>query len=440
MRFYKLTILIFSLAFINILKAQSQDKHWSFSVNSNIINLQGDNVENVINIGGPAIGISRYIISGISLGTQYALGNVNNFSNSFTYASLDAFLKINLLKGAVAPHIMAGYGFSRFSDGNERVGYFPSTETSRTIFGGLGLNFSLNESLAINLQSTYRDMNENDGFNHFQHLIGLNYNFGSTDSDNDGVSDKKDKCPGVLGLKEYEGCPDTDGDTIIDNEDKCPEVPGLVEFNGCIDSDDDGIADPDDSCPKEAGKIEMDGCPDSDQDGLADNEDKCKNTAGPIENEGCPWPDSDGDGISDNEDLCKDKVGTTKNNGCPELSNEIVKSLNKFGSSINFAANSYEIFGRTSLDNLAKIKILLEENPEGSLMIEGYTSADGNEVYNESLSKKRAQAVLEYLVSLGVPAERLEVKGFGEVNPIGDNDNPQGRAINRRVQFKKKQY
>ena len=73
-------------------------------------------------------------------------------------------------------------------------------------------------------------------------------------------------------------------------------------------------------------------------------------------------------------------------------------------------------------------------------MIEGYSSADGNKTYNEELSEKRANAVLEYLIELGVPAERLEVIGLGVVNPIGDNDNPKGRAINRRVQFKTKQY
>jgi outer membrane protein OmpA-like peptidoglycan-associated protein len=283
-------------------------------------------------------------------------------------------------------------------------------------------------------------MNENDGFDHFQHFAGLSYNFGSGDSDKDGIPDKKDKCPDVSGLKEYGGCPDTDGDSIIDKEDKCPEIPGIIELNGCKDSDNDGISDPEDTCPEEAGTIEMNGCPDSDGDNISDIEDECINQVGTIENKGCPWPDSDGDGINDKEDLCKDEVGTKINNGCPELSNEIVKTLNEFGSRINFAANSYKIYGRTSLDNLAKIKILLEENPEGVLMIEGYSSADGNKTYNEELSEKRANAVLEYLIKLGVPAERLEVIGLGVVNPIGDNDNPKGRAINRRVQFKTKQY
>lgn len=436
MRLHILFSIFFLVFFLTTSKAQNQEKPWFLSVNSNIINLQGDNVDTGINVGGPAISISRYLGAGLSLGTQYSLGNASNFNDSYNYTSFDGFAKFNLLSGSVAPYLIGGYGFSRFSDGIEKPGFFPSTETSRTVFGGLGFSLSLSESLAINLQSTYRSMNENDGFDHLQHLAGLSYGFGSGDSDKDGVSDKKDKCPNVPGLKEYDGCPDTDGDTIIDKEDKCPEIPGTIELNGCIDTDNDGIADPDDSCPEEAGTVEMNGCPDTDQDGVADHEDQCKNEAGPLENNGCPWPDTDGDGVNDNDDLCKDEVGTPENNGCPELSGEVVKTLNEFGARINFAANSYQIFGRKTLENLTKIKILLEENPEGNLLIEGYASSDGDEDYNIELSVKRAEAVRQYLVNLGIPESRLKVQGFGEGAPIGDNEDPKGRAINRRVQFK----
>ena len=54
------------------------------------------------------------------------------------------------------------------------------------------------------------------------------------------------------------------------------------------------------------------------------------------------------------------------------------------------------------------------------------------------LSRKRAESVKSYLVKLGVDENRLEVVGYGESNPIGDNDNPMGRSMNRRVQFKMK--
>ena len=165
MKFNSLLFLIFFLAFINNSKAQSLDKSWLFSVNSNIINLQGNNVAKGLNFGGPGIGLSRYIVSGLSLGAQFSLGNVSNLNDPgfpFDYSSLDGFVKVNIFSGIITPHIIGGYGFSKFSDGIDRVGFFPSTETSRTIFGGLGFSMSLNQSLAINLQSTYRGMNEND--------------------------------------------------------------------------------------------------------------------------------------------------------------------------------------------------------------------------------------------------------------------------------------
>lgn len=438
MRSSLLYFIFISFLFFTQVQGQTQENPWLFSINSNLIVLDGDAVESRINLGAPAFSLSRNLFGGISLGTQYALGTVENFEELYNYTSVDGFLKINLIKGSVLPYVIGGYGFSRFSDENEKPGYFPSTETSRTLFGGVGISINFSEQFAFNLQSTYRSMNENDGFNHFQNFVGLSYLFGAGDADGDGVSDKKDQCPNVPGLKEYKGCPDTDGDTIIDKEDQCPEIPGLPEFKGCIDTDGDGIADPEDNCPEAAGTLEMNGCPDTDGDGIADSLDECITVFGPEENNGCPWPDSDGDGVNDREDLCKDEAGTIENNGCPELSNEIISTLNEFGARINFAANSYLIFGLKTLENLEKIKTLLMENPEGSLLIEGYASADGEEDYNNKLSVKRAEAVRDHLISIGVPASRLEIQGFGALDPIESNENPKGRAINRRVQFKSK--
>ena len=125
-------VLLFTFASVT---AQNQNSPWSFSVNSNIINLQGDNVESGINFGGPSLSLSRHIGAGISLGAQTSLGNVNNFNDSYTYTSLDGFLKFNLSSGSFIPSIIGGYGFSQFADGLERPGIFPSSETSRTIFG-----------------------------------------------------------------------------------------------------------------------------------------------------------------------------------------------------------------------------------------------------------------------------------------------------------------
>ena len=109
--------------------------------------------------------------------------------------------------------------------------------------------YEFTDRFDVSFQSAFRSTEESYGTDHFEHLVSFHYNFGGGDIDGDGISDKKDECPEVPGLKEFNGCPDTDEDGIIDKEDKCPEVPGLAEFKGCTDSDGDGVADPDDLCP-----------------------------------------------------------------------------------------------------------------------------------------------------------------------------------------------
>jgi len=429
--FFSLTLLLS----LQLGISQTAENPWSISVGVDLINVQDDNVDSGLNFGVPALSLSRYLGSGFSLSAQYALNNIKNTPEDRGYASIDGIVKYNLSDGKTLPYLFAGFGVSKFSTDAENEGLLPSKETSRTALGGIGVNYNLNDKLAINVSTSYRVDIEGDGFNHLQHIVGLSYSFGAGDADKDGVSDEKDECPDVPGLKEFNGCPDSDGDGIPDNKDRCPEEAGTEALQGCPDGDGDGIADIDDICPDIAGMAEMNGCPDTDGDGVSDNEDKCPQIVGDVANSGCPWADTDGDGVLDNIDACKDQKGTTTNNGCPELSKEILATLNKFGLRINFAANSDKILGKKTQNILYQIKDLLEENPQGILIVEGYASSDGDDAYNIELSIKRAQAVKAYLVKIGVLKERLEVRGFGEAEPISDNESQEGRAENRRVQF-----
>ena len=429
--FFSLTLLLS----LQLGISQTAENPWAISVGIDLINLQGDDVDSGLNFGAPALSLSRYLGAGFSLGAQYALNNVKNTSEDLGYASIDGIVKYNLSDGKISPYLFAGFGVSKFSTDAENEGLLPSKETSRTGLGGIGVNFDLNDKLAINVSTSYRSDIEGDGYNHLQHIVGLSYSFGAGDADKDGVSDEKDECPDVPGLKEFNGCPDSDGDGIPDNKDRCPEEAGTEALQGCPDGDGDGVADIDDICPDIAGMAEMNGCPDTDGDGVSDNEDKCPQIAGDVANGGCPWADTDGDGVLDNIDVCKDQIGTIANNGCPELSKEILATLNKFGLRINFPANSDKILGKKTQNILYQIKELLKENPEGILIVEGYASSDGDEAYNIELSIKRAQAVKAYLVEIGVSKDRLEVRGLGEAEPISDNVSKEGRAENRRVQF-----
>ena len=67
--------------------------------------------------------------------------------------------------------------------------------------------------------------------------------------------------------------------------------------------------------------------------------------------------------------------------------------------------------------------------------IQGHTDSTGAEAYNEKLGMKRAQAVHRYLYEAGIPLHMLEAVSYGEAKPVADNDTPEGRASNRRVEI-----
>ena len=260
------------------------------------------------------------------------------------------------------------------------------------------------------------------------------------DKDEDGVFDKQDNCPKVVGPADNQGCPweDSDGDTIKDNFDKCPNTPGDPDNYGCPweDTDNDGILDKDDYCPREPGKVEDNGCPikDSDGDTLIDKEDNCPFEAGPIENSGCPWPDTDGDGVTDNLDDCLTTAGTVENNGCPKLTEEVQKELNEYAKTILFDPGKAS-FVESSYAVLNDIIKILNEYPNSKFTVEGHTDSIGSYAANQVLSDKRAKAVMSFLVENGVDASRLTSLGYGETRPIATNMYKHGRKLNRRVEI-----
>jgi outer membrane protein OmpA-like peptidoglycan-associated protein len=70
-----------------------------------------------------------------------------------------------------------------------------------------------------------------------------------------------------------------------------------------------------------------------------------------------------------------------------------------------------------------------------NLIVEGNTDSQGSESYNQGLSQRRADAVRDYLVQKGYPADRIQARGMGKGSPIADNASPEGRANNRRVEI-----
>ncbi len=89
-----------------------------------------------------------------------------------------------------------------------------------------------------------------------------------------------------------------------------------------------------------------------------------------------------------------------------------------------------------SLPEINRLVELMNEYPSVRVEIGAHTDSRGSDSYNQELSAKRAQSVVDYLVSRGISRQRLEARGYGESKPIATNDTDEGRALNRRVEFK----
>ncbi len=102
---------------------------------------------------------------------------------------------------------------------------------------------------------------------------------------------------------------------------------------------------------------------------------------------------------------------------------------------IFYATDSYELIDKSKAE-LNKLTKFLEENPGLKIEISGHTDNVGTNAYNLTLSEKRAQSVVNYLVEQGISIERLTYKGYGEESPVDTNETEEGRANNRRTEIK----
>jgi outer membrane protein OmpA-like peptidoglycan-associated protein len=150
-----------------------------------------------------------------------------------------------------------------------------------------------------------------------------------------------------------------------------------------------------------------------------------------------PAPDRDGDGASDDVDRCPDLAGPAAEGGCPA------------SGAVKLAADRIEIEGAVHFDSDRDViqprsfellegvaRVIAAHAEVGVVRVEGHTDASGGRARNVELSRRRARAVVRWLSEHGVPAERLESEGYGPDRPIAENATPEGRARNRRVEFR----
>jgi len=128
-------------------------------------------------------------------------------------------------------------------------------------------------------------------------------------------------------------------------------------------------------------------------------------------------------------------MGVKANKGCPEVKKEVRKLLQKAMQGVEFETGKATIKSK-SYDLLNLIATIFIDNPNYIVEIQGHTDNTGKAETNKKISQKRAEAVRNYLIKQGVPAERLTAVGYGSEVPIADNKTAKGRQKNRRVEFK----
>lgn len=164
----------------------------------------------------------------------------------------------------------------------------------------------------------------------------------------------------------------------------------------------------------------------------------------------CEVLDSDGDGVPDYMDKCP---GTPKGvevdkDGCPlpvvapapapapaALAPVVAPAPAKLVlTGVNFDFDM-AVIRADDFDKLDRDVATLREWGNVKVEVAGHTDSIGTDEYNMGLSQRRADAVRNYLVDKGIPAERLTVKGYGESQPVNDNATSEGRFGNRRVEL-----
>jgi outer membrane protein OmpA-like peptidoglycan-associated protein len=154
-----------------------------------------------------------------------------------------------------------------------------------------------------------------------------------------------------------------------------------------------------------------------------------------VEKEVFLCPDRDNDGIPDNVDHCPDVAGPMDNWGCPPYKKLVVKKDRLELKEKLYFAWDQAVLQEVSFPVLDEVVQALNDNKGFRVQVEGHASSEGGDDHNQTLSEKRAEAVLNYLEAHGIDRERLASKGFGSSVPLDTNETIAGRENNRRVEF-----
>ncbi len=233
------------------------------------------------------------------------------------------------------------------------------------------------------------------------------------DRDNDGIPDARDGAP--LEAEDKDGFEDEDGipDPIHPpdagatggggKKGKPEEEPaGGGGTTAKADLDKDGVLDVFDLCPEGAEDV------DTFEDG-----------------DGCPDRDNDQDALPDSSDPCPMQPGDDCKHAPP---------LDVAGAVV-FAPGTSKVLIEKSKRALDDVLGRLDSGKVKRLEVQAHTDNEGDPQKNVELTRRRADAVIGYLVSQGIDPSRLSAKGLGDAKPLKPNTTPANRAINMRVEF-----
>ncbi|WP_185853546.1 OmpA family protein [Blattabacterium cuenoti] len=335
----------------------------------------------------------------IGLYLDASLGTVNNnrwnIGNAF-FVKLSQGVNLYIFPHyKFDPYFRLGAGYHKFNGYIERELRISETKYFKTdkknffvLDGGLGLNFWIVSNFGINLQSTYNQVfayQSRDYLNFWKHNVGVIFRFGNLKF----AEDKKDKNQEDKKIveinKDHSYFPSIMEEKEEKKEEEKEEEKICCQNQNQKDSDNDGILDQEDLCPNQFGLKKFKGCPDTDSDNIPDHEDKCPK-----------------------------KFGKKENKGCPDVVfSPILFDWNKFSLSPRSLAIVNEI-----------AEIMINSLPNSKFYIDGYTDSRGKLSYNKILSLKRANSVLEALISRGVDPSRIEVRGL-----VGRKYKGKGRRV-----------
>jgi OOP family OmpA-OmpF porin len=333
---------------------------------------------------------------GAEVSAQRAFSELGTGSSNIDMDGYRLNLLWNMLSGRVRPFLTLGAGYERFDSTPT------GSEYSLGYNGGLGFRFFASQNSGVRLEGRYVVIDEtfapgDDYQNNIEATLGLFFLFGK----------HEDKAPVPVAVVSK----DTDVDGVMDENDQCPGTPAGVKVDdkGCVVSNDD------------------------DKDGVPNEVDQCPATPenAPVDQTGCPT-DTDADNVKDYMDKCPNTPAGTQvdDMGCPLESKArgVLKGVTFQSGGAVLTTNAHAV-----LDLVAEE---LKKFPEVKVEVQGHSDATGNEASNLTLSQKRAQSVVDYLVTQGVPAAQMTAKGYGQSMPIADNKKAAGRELNRRVEIK----